>query len=61
MRQVVNISLPKATSYFASIGELFRHVRRKIAMRQLLRDVKQSRKEFAAGKGILLKSLKDLR
>ena len=70
MRHIINISLPKAMAdevraevkagRFASTSEFFRHIMRERATRKLLREIQQSRKEFAAGKGKVLTSLKDL-
>lgn len=70
MRAIINISLPQAmvkdveehvkTGKYASKSEFFRHLLRDWQEDQILRDVRQSRKEFAVGKGKLLKSFKDL-
>ena len=70
MRQILNISLPSATvkmiktevkkGGYASVSEFMRHLIRLWNTEKLVGDVKQSRKEFADGKGKVLKSLKDL-
>lgn len=71
MRNIVNISLPakmvqqvkqevKAGNY-ASTSEFFRHLLRSKNTRQLAEELKELRKEFEAGKGRALRSLKDLR
>jgi len=71
MRSVVNISLPqkmvkevekevKAGNY-ASKSEYFRHIIRWWNTNKLARELKQSRKEFEAGKCKVLRSLCDLR
>ncbi|MCX6786114.1 MAG: ribbon-helix-helix domain-containing protein [Candidatus Komeilibacteria bacterium] len=71
MREVINISLPslmakdvktavKAGGY-ASTSEFFRHLLRLWNTYRLAEELKRDRKKFNAGKGILLKSLKDLR
>lgn len=43
---------------FASTSEYFRHLLR---TQELVRELEKSRKEFEAGKGKILRSLKDLR
>lgn len=68
MRTVVNISLPEVLAKeverevrkgkFASKSEFFRHVLRE---RALIKRLERSQKEFAAGKGKLFTSLRDLR
>lgn len=71
MREIINISLPstmvktvkkavKAGDYI-STSEFFRTLLRDWQSNQLLRDLNKSRKEIKAGKGKILKSLKDLR
>lgn len=71
MREVINISLPapmvktvkiavKAGDY-SSTSEFFRHLLREWQEEQLLKELNKSRAEIAAGKGRVLKSLKDLR
>jgi len=71
MRQVMNISLPPEMmklvkqktkqGNFASLSEYVRHLIRLENTDKFRRDIEESQKEFAAGKGKLLKSLKDLR
>ena len=71
MRQIVNISLPPKMlkivkkevkeGGFASVSEFFRHLLRLYNTHKLAQEIEESRKEFAAGKGIELKSLNDLR
>jgi Arc/MetJ-type ribon-helix-helix transcriptional regulator len=71
MREVINISLPskmaktvkKAVSdgNFMSTSEFFRELLRDWQKGKLLRDLEESRREIAAGKGKALRSLKDLR
>lgn len=71
MRQDINISLPAKMATeekklvkeagFASLGEFFHHLLRLWNTYKLARIIKKSRKEFEAGKGKILKSLKDLR
>ena len=71
MRKVINISLPplmaktvknavKAGNY-ASTSEFFRTLLRDWQENKLLDELKESQAEFDAGKGKILKSLKDLR
>ena len=68
MRNVINISLPqeltkavkkevKAGNY-ASVSEFFRYLLR---THKLAEELEKSRREFEAGKGRILRSLKDLR
>lgn len=72
MRTVVNISLPNqlaqavdkivSSGMFASKSEFFRLLLREwIEEKELVGELMQSKKELQAGKGKLLKSLKDLR
>jgi len=71
MRQVINISLPLPlslavdnevkTGRFATKSEFFRNLLRLWLEGKLVYELNQSRKELRAGKGKLLKSLKDLR
>ncbi len=71
MRNIVNISLPKEMAAdikrevkvgkFASTSEFMRHLIRVWNTERLMRDIKQSRAEIAAGKGKVLRSLRDLR
>lgn len=70
MRTVINISLPKELKKevesavkrdrYASKSEFFRDLLRMWKDDQLLKDLKESQREFAQGKGKVLKSLKDL-
>ena len=70
MRQIVNISLPKETvkmikeevksGGFASVSEFMRHIIRLWRTEKLAGEIRQSEGEYAAGKGKVLKSLKDL-
>jgi putative addiction module CopG family antidote len=67
----MNISLPKQIALmveenvksgkFASKSEFFRMVLREWEEKKLLRELRQSQKELKEGKGMVLKSLKDLR
>jgi len=71
MRQVLNISLPdtmaktvkKAVKMgnYASTSEFFRHLLRDWQEGKLLAELNESRLEIAHNRGIVLKSLKDLR
>ena len=71
MRKIINISLPielgnivektVKTGQYATKSEFFRHLLRLWAEGRLLKDLDESRKEIAAGRGKVLKSLKDLR
>lgn len=71
MRNIINISLPKEMARevkravkegkYASTSEFFRHLFRSRNTRQLANELKERRIEFEAGKGRVLKSLKDLR
>ncbi len=71
MRSVINISLPKALKKkaeqlmkeggYATKSEFFRDLLRMQIKGQILRELSESRKELASGKGKRLKSLKDLR
>lgn len=71
MRSVINISLPKnmakaveqevKSGGFATKSEFFRHIIRWWNTNKLARELKESRKEFEAGKGKVLRSLRDLR
>ncbi len=71
MRNIVNISLPekmvkvikkevKAGGY-ASVSEFFRYLIREWNTNKLAEELKKDRLRFEAGKGKVLKSLKDLR
>jgi len=71
MRKVINISLSielykeveKAvkSGRYSSKSEFFRDLIRLWQDEQLLNDVRESEKEFAEGRGRVLRSLKDLR
>lgn len=71
MREVLNISLPPATvktvknavktGSYASTSEFFRALLRDWQEGKLLNELNESRMELASGKGVVLKSLKDLR
>lgn len=71
MRKVINISLPielgrmvektVKTGQYATKSEFFRHLLRMWAEGRLLKELDESRKEIAAGRGRVLKSLKNLR
>jgi Arc/MetJ-type ribon-helix-helix transcriptional regulator len=71
MRNIVNISLPAELNRevekaiksgdFASKSEFFRHLLRLWKEEQVLRELRDSQREIAQGKGKTLKSLKDLR
>lgn len=71
MREIINISLPatmvktvknavKAGDYI-STSEFFRDLLRNWQSDKLLSELNKSRDEIRAGKGKVLKSLKDLR
>ncbi len=71
MRNIVNISLPKElnkevekavkSGRYASKSEFFRDLIRLWREERLLDEIMESEKEFAEGKGKILRSLKDLR
>jgi Arc/MetJ-type ribon-helix-helix transcriptional regulator len=71
MRSIINISLPENMTKkvregvrrgdFASTSEFFRMLVRLWEEGKLAEELEESRKEFRAGKGKLLRSLKDLR
>lgn len=71
MREIINISLPsqmaktvkKAVNEgnFMSTSEFFRELVRDWQEGKLLRELNESRREIAAGKGKVLRSLKSLR
>ena len=71
MRKVINISLPAElnkevdiavkSGHYATKSEFFRDLLRLWEERKLLNEIRESEKEFAAGKGRVLKSLKQLR
>ena len=71
MREIINISLPQAMAQevkadvkkggFATTSEFFRHLLRLWRTQRLLRELRASQAEIKAGKGKVLRSLKDLR
>ncbi len=71
MRNIVNISLPKEmtkqvekavkSGNYASKSEFFRDLLRTWEECQLLKELRESQREITAGKGKVLRSLKDLR
>lgn len=71
MRAVVNISLPQqmadvvddvvSEGTYASKSEFFRSLLRSWMEERLRRDLDKSRSEMKRGRGVELKSLKDLR
>jgi len=71
MRNIVNISLPKElnkevekavkSGRYASKSEFFRDLIRLWQEQRFLDEIMESEREFAKGKGKVLKSLKDLR
>ena len=71
MREVINLSLPKAMAQsvdeivkegnYATRSEFFRDLLRMWMEGRILRDLAESRKELASGRGRVLKSLKELR
>jgi len=71
MREVINISLPKELNRaveetikkgnYSTKSEFFRELLRLWLEGKILRELAESKKELASGKGKLLKSLKELR
>jgi metal-responsive CopG/Arc/MetJ family transcriptional regulator len=71
MREVINISLPKELNKevekiiraekYATKSEFFRDLLRMRLEGKILRELIDSRRELALGKGKILRSLKDLR
>lgn len=71
MRDVINISLPKELTKvvekavkkgkYASTSEFFRNLLRLWMEEDISRQIVQSEREFKAGKGKKLRSLRDLR
>jgi len=71
MRKIINISLPAELNkevdiavkdgHYATKSEFFRDLLRLWEERKLLNEIRESEKEFASGKGKVLKSLKQLR
>ena len=70
MRTTLNISMPSAQKKnvdrmikdynYASASEFFRDAIRALEDDKLIKDIMESEREFAAGKGKRLRSLKDL-
>jgi len=70
MREILNISLPEVMvkevknevkkGHFASTSEFIRHLIRLWNTNKLAQELKNDRKDFDSGKGIKLRSLKDL-
>ena len=71
MREVINISLPKELNQaveetikkgsYSTKSEFFRELLRFWLEGKILRELAESRKEIALGKGKLLRSLRELR
>lgn len=71
MRNIINISLPKALNKvveqamrkgkFATKSEFFRNLLRMWQEEELLVEIRKSEAEIRAGKGIKLRSFRDLR
>jgi len=71
MREIINISLPPwlksevetavKNGGYATTSEFFRDILRLWREDKLLRELKDSQREILAGKGKVLKSLKNLR
>ena len=71
MREIINISLPSTMvktvknavkeGDYISTSEFFRDLLRNWQSNKLLSELNKSREEIKAGKGKVLKSLKDLR
>ena len=71
MRNIINISLPEEmvkqvkkevrSGEFATTSEFFRHLLRLWNTHRLAAELKDDRKQFDAGKGKKLRSLRDLR
>jgi len=71
MREVINISLPKELKQaveetikkgsYSTKSEFFRELLRLWLEGKILRELAESRKEIALGKGKLLRSLRELR
>jgi Arc/MetJ-type ribon-helix-helix transcriptional regulator len=70
MRSIINISVPAELAaqvkkeakkhHFSSTSEFFRHLWRLYQTEKTVRDVRISKKQFAQGKGKVLKSLRNL-
>ena len=71
MRAILNISLPQvmvedvksyvAEGKYSTVSEFFRDLVRNWQEDRLVRDIKAGEAEIRAGKGVHLRSLKDLR
>lgn len=71
MRNIITISLPEKAvreikrevkrGNYASTSEFFRHILRSRNTLKLAQELKERRREFEAGKGKALRSLKDFR
>lgn len=71
MRNIINISVPEGMKKeiehevkegsYASTSEFIRDLVREWMQANLLRELKQSQKDIAIGKGKVLRSLRDLR
>jgi Arc/MetJ-type ribon-helix-helix transcriptional regulator len=71
MRSVLNISMPKIMvkkieeevkkGEFVSKSEFIRNLFREWEEKKLLKELKESQKEIREGKGVVLKSLKEVR
>lgn len=71
MRKIINISLPSQmatkvkkevkSGKYATTSEFFRELIRNWEEQKLLKELRESKKEMEAGKGKVLRSLKDLR
>jgi Arc/MetJ-type ribon-helix-helix transcriptional regulator len=55
-----NVDLAVKEGNYASVSELFRDAFRVFEENKLIKDIMQSEREFATGKGKRLRSLKDL-
>ncbi|OGD30485.1 hypothetical protein A2833_02415 [Candidatus Azambacteria bacterium RIFCSPHIGHO2_01_FULL_44_55] len=68
MRNIINISLPRELAKrvreevkienYASVSEFFRHLLR---THNLVKELKNMKKEFEAGRGKIMRSFRDLR
>lgn len=59
LKKEVEMAIKKGK--YASKSEFFRHLLRLWKEEQLMRDIEESKKDFAEGRWKVLKSLKDLR
>ena len=55
-----NVDLAVKEGNYASVSEFFRDAVRALEEDKLIADIRESEREFAAGKGKRLRSLKDL-